>query len=128
MIRIPHVFLLAAFLFGCSSTPCYEKERKEREAERTAEFEKLKAKDTNSKTFVYKYDGTLQCKQGQEIPLKEMEKRLKGIPILSRSKKSDGMMRVQACGTPTGQANVYEIPRSFLGEAMKRDFLLWEFQ
>jgi glucose/arabinose dehydrogenase len=72
--------------------------------------------------FVSKADGSLQCGMGKAISAEEMEKELKGIKVLSRDKRSDGMMHIQVCGSPTGMINVYEIPASSLAEAEARGF------
>lgn len=76
---------------------------------------------------VYKYDGTLQCDMGKLIPPDAMEKELAGIQVFSKESKSDGMMRIQVCGSPTGQANVFEIDRKDLEAAKKIGFQEWTF-
>ena len=78
--------------------------------------------------FVYKYDGSLQCKRGKVIPLEVMAKDLAGIEIFSMKKKNDGMMHIQVCGSITGRANVFEIPANALGLAEKRGFKKWTFE
>lgn len=84
---------------------------------------------TNSKTrvFVYKYDGSLQCGMGQTIALEIMRKDLKTIPVYRSENKNDNLMHIQACGTPTGRANVFEIDRDQLEAAKKFGFLEWTF-
>lgn len=72
--------------------------------------------------FVYKSDGSLQCKAAVGIPVAEMEKQLEGINVYSRDKRPDGKMHIQVCGSPTGMINVYEIPESSLQEAEARGF------
>jgi hypothetical protein len=74
---------------------------------------------------VYKADGSLQCGMGKKITLEDMEKELKGIQVFSRSNQNDGLMRIQVCGAPTGQSNVYEISRSDLEKALKAGFKEW---
>ncbi len=74
---------------------------------------------------VYKADGSLQCGQGKAIPLTEMEKSLKGIKTYSSINRNDGMMRIQLCGSPTGNCNVYEIDRKDLDAALKLGFKEW---
>lgn len=76
---------------------------------------------------VYKEDGSLQCAMGKPVKLEEMEKELKGIPVMGREKKSDGMMRIQLCGSPTGMMNTYKIPSDRVSEALKRGFKKWNF-
>lgn len=77
---------------------------------------------------VYKPDGSLQCGQGKQIPLAEMQKQLKGIQVFSSANKNDGMMRIQVCGSPTGNHNVYEIDRKDLDVAIKAGFKEWTFE
>lgn len=74
---------------------------------------------------VYKFDGSLQCGQGKKIDLSEMQKELKTIKVYSSVNKSDGMMHIQLCGSPTGNCNVYEIDRKDLDEALKAGFKQW---
>lgn len=76
---------------------------------------------------VFKPDGSLQCNQGKPVPLNEMRKELDGLTIHQASQKNDGLMRIQKCGTPTGQCNVYEIDRAQLETALKRGFTEWTF-
>lgn len=72
--------------------------------------------------FVFKADGSLQCGMGKAISLEDMEKELKGIKVLSRDKRPDGMMHIQVCGSPTGIINIYEIPAANLADAESRGF------
>lgn len=74
---------------------------------------------------VYKADGSLQCGQGQVIPAAEMQKELKNIKVYSSANKNDGMMRIQVCGAPTGNSNVYEIDRKDLAAAIRMGFKEW---
>ncbi len=75
-----------------------------------------------SSVFVYKPDGSLQCGTAKGVSLEEMEKQLRGIPVLSRDKRPDGKMHIQVCGSPTGIINVFEINESTLKEAEARGF------
>jgi hypothetical protein len=77
---------------------------------------------------VYKPDGSLQCGQGKAVPLAEMQKQLKNIKVYSSANKNDGMMRIQVCGSPTGNANIYEIDRKDLEAALKTGFKEWTFE
>jgi hypothetical protein len=110
--------LVLVMFLGCTSTHC-----------RIKEIEQLQAKQENKpKTVkVYRYDGTLQCGMGKRIPLEEMQKDLKDIPILSAAHLNDGLMRVQLCGSPTGDANVFEIEDSKLERAKEFGFREWTF-
>lgn len=75
-----------------------------------------------SSIFVYKPDGSLQCGTAKGLSLEEMEKQLRGIPVLSRDKRPDGKMHIQVCGSPTGMINVFEIDETHLKEAEARGF------
>lgn len=129
-------FLISMLLLqACAAGPCYPLKHPEL-AHRTTAGAKL-GKDTkgtsvsepqtsDSRVFVYKPDGSLQCGMGKGIPPEEMEKELEGIKVYSRENRPDGKMHIQVCGSPTGQVNVYEIPASSLKEAEKRGFKKFE--
>ncbi len=112
------LMLGTSLITGCTSTHC-----------RLKEIEQLQAKQDNKpKTVrVYRYDGTLQCGMGKRIPLEDMQKELKDIPILSSAHLNDGLMRIQLCGSPTGDANVFEIEESHLEKAKGLGFREWTF-
>jgi hypothetical protein len=76
--------------------------------------------------FVSKPDGSLQCGQGQAMSPQEMEKQLEGIKVFSRENRSDGLMHIQVCGSPTGMINVFEILAGSLKDAEKRGFKKFE--
>lgn len=80
------------------------------------------------KVRIYKYDGSLQCGQGKPVSLEQMATELKGIKIFTSQKKSDGLMHIQVCGSPTGMANVFEILESDLAKAEKSGFKRWTFE
>lgn len=88
----------------------------------------MTATTTTARVKVYKSDGSLQCGQGQQIPLAEMQTQLKGIKVYSSANKNDGLMRIQVCGSPTGNHNVYEIDRQDLEAALKAGFKEWTFE
>lgn len=74
---------------------------------------------------VSKPDGSLQCQARPGIPLDEMAKKeLVGVKILSSEKKSDGLMRIQSCGSATGMLNTYTIRHQDLRTAQKAGFTL----
>ncbi len=83
------------------------------------------AKDLSQRVYVYKADGSLQCGQGKKIELNEMKKQLDSIEVFSADNKHDGLMRVQMCGQPTGNCNVYEVKASDLDLAIKLGFKKW---
>lgn len=63
--------------------------------------------------WFYKLDGTLQCNQGAEIPLAQMQREIEAIVgagnVAKAEKKMHPDMRPQMCGRPTGRANRYSI-------------------
>jgi hypothetical protein len=73
---------------------------------------------------VYKYDGTLLCEVGKEIPLEVMARQLTdaGISIVSQRKSDDGLMHIQLCGASTGRVNAYEIASSDTQKALDLGF------
>lgn len=73
---------------------------------------------------VYKYDGTLQCGQGKEIPQDTMAKELttKGIKVEASRKGRDGLAHIAVCGASTGSTNVYSIDIKSLEQAEKLGF------
>lgn len=111
-------------LSACSSRPCKIEERTD-----IVMIENKKStsekKDLTQRVFVYKPDGSLQCGQGEKIALERMQKDLGSIEVFSSANKSDGMMRIQVCGSPTGYNNVYEINLSDLDAAIKLGFKKW---
>lgn len=119
-LRIGFVWLLifALFSVSCSSTHC-----------RVKEIEQLQSKqESKPKTVrVYRYDGTLQCGMGKRVSIEDMQKELKDIPVLSSAHLNDGLMRIQLCGSPTGDANVYEIEETHLEKAKSLGFREWTF-
>lgn len=77
---------------------------------------------------VFKYDGTLQCGMGKLIPIEEMKKEFKEIKIYKAVSKSDGQMRIQLCGSPSGSAHIFEIDRANLSEVLNLGFKEWIFE
>ena len=124
-------FAPTIFLIACSSGNC----RAQREAEKAkgkdvsvVSEEKLQANTNNkNKIWIYKYDGSLQCGQGSAITPEAMQKELQGIKVFKAESRIDNLMHVQACGTPTGRANVFEIDVSMLESAKKKGFKEWTF-
>ena len=70
----------------------------------------------DNRVQVYKYDGTLQCGMGGEIPLDEMAKELEtaDIEVIESRKGTDGLVHITVCGSSTGAINVYVINRGAL--------------
>lgn len=82
--------------------------------------------DAQSRVFVHKPDGSVQCEKNSGKSLEVMAKDLDGVKIYSQSKKSDGMMRIQVCGAATGMSNVYEIDSANLQRALDVGFKVWK--
>lgn len=117
--------LLITFLtLGCTTNS----------AEKNSKFDSMKTNEKMTldksqlnmkKVKVAKPDGTLQCSQGKKIEIDVMQKDLKDITVFSSSNMSDGRMRIQMCGAPTGHYNVYEILEGDLEKAKALGFELW---
>ncbi|MFN8790376.1 MAG: hypothetical protein ACK5Y2_02860 [Bdellovibrionales bacterium] len=134
------ILILFTALLACQNQPCREIQKQnealagqkaERESAGSSASVGPAATGTGAamlKVKVYKPDGSLQCGMGQKIPLEVMEKELKGIKVHSRSNRNDGLMRIQVCGAPTGNSNVYEIDRTDLEKALKKGFKEWTFE
>lgn len=134
LIRAGNILVSMFLLQACASGPCYPLKHpelaKRSTGTKTGEGAKGSAvsepKLSDSRVFVYKPDGSLQCGMGKGVSPNEMEKQLDGIKVYSRENRPDGKMHIQVCGSPTGQVNVYEIPASSLKEAEKRGFKKFE--
>jgi hypothetical protein len=116
-------------LVACANKNCREV-RLEEEKSNPATAKKIAVDQSpgpQSRVKVYKYDGSKQCGMGSAAPLEQMQKELGGMKVYSAENKMDGLMHIQACGTPTGQANVYEIDRKDLAQAKKLGFKEWVF-
>lgn len=134
ILLIPVLFVVGA----CSHGNCRSQKKDSSESTKaaaaaagTATTPIPEANVTSSSTErvkVYKADGSLQCGQGKAVPVAEMQKQLKNIKVYSSANKNDGMMRIQVCGSPTGNNNVYEIDRKDLEAALKAGFKEWTFE
>ncbi len=112
------VLILAA----CSHGDCRGEKMKKSQTEAGAV---VTTSNTSDRVKVFKPDGSLQCGQGQKISLAEMQKELGSVQVFSSKNQNDGMMRIQLCGSPTGNCNVYEIDRKDLSAAQKAGFKEW---
>ncbi len=79
----------------------------------------------NERVHVFKANGSLQCGQGKSIDAAAMSKELKEITVYSSTTENDGKMRIQVCGAPTGNVNVYEIDKTNLDRAVSFGFSEW---
>jgi hypothetical protein len=86
--------------------------------------------NSQTRTKVFKYDGSLQCGKGKAVPVAEMQKELTAahIQVYSSANKPDGLMHIQVCGSATGRANVYEIDKTSLEAAKKLGYKEWTFE
>ncbi len=126
-MKIILVLLSMGFVLGaCSHANCGAQKPKDQSAlAASATGATVGSGSSTDKVKVYKADGSLQCGQGKKIDLYEMQKGLGTIKVYSSENKNDGMMRIQLCGTPTGNSNVYEIDRKDLEAALKLGFKEW---
>ena len=128
MKNFSFIIIFALAISACSTSQCIRKEKVPPMPNNSNVDKDLNITKSDKKaktTFIYKYDGSLQCGMGESIPLKEMAKQLDGINIYSQSKKNDGLMHIQVCGSNTGQINVYEIAEADLEKAIKKGFKSW---
>ncbi len=117
------------FLVGCAQGHCrLRAEQPTLEQPLAAAVEATPKTDVNGRIFVYKYDGSQQCKDGKQTSLDVMAKELGKITIFSSVKKRDNLMHIQVCGSPTGMANVYEISEKSLKDAESKGFKKWSFE
>ena len=124
--------LALGWCVGCASGHCRrrveapgEAQPPEASAPTPIRADKLRSKDH---VLVYKYDGGTQCETTPAVSLDDMAKELKGIAILSKSKRNDGLLHISSCGGSTGIANAYEISAKFLPKAEARGFRRWTFE
>ncbi len=75
---------------------------------------------------VFMYDGTLQCGQGEEIPLERQAELLtsKDIEVLTSRKGTDGFQHIAVCGASTGTLNIFAIKPDDLAAARELGFSL----
>lgn len=113
-------------LAACSSGNCRAQDRSNlKTLEKGTAGDPMLKPSQADRVKVYKADGSLQCGQGKAIPVADMQKELGNIQVFSSQNKNDGMMRIQVCGSPTGNSNVYEILRKDLEAAQKKGFKEW---
>lgn len=125
-----------SFLFSCSTTTCKPNETisqnegsdlsKQPVAGETPFSQTSTMTNQIKKIKIYKPDGSIQCEKGTGISAAEMQKQLGDIKTYSAENKSDGLIRIQVCGTPTGNCNVYEINEADFVKAEKLGFKIWK--
>lgn len=127
-ILIIKLTLLSSIFIACADGNCRENADMQKKANPTAQNSTVENGSATTKTDyikVYKYDGTLQCGMGEFITIDKMKADLKSIKVFSAQNKSDGLMHIQLCGSPTGKANVYEILKQDLAAAKSYGFKEW---
>lgn len=123
---INKLILSIAFLIfstGCVSGNC----RNQTDFKQVVTAETALPTPSAEKLKVYKEDGSLQCGMGKAVSLAEMQKQIADLKVYSSFNKNDAQMRIQVCGAPTGNCNVYEIDRSKLSEAQSKGFKEWVY-
>ncbi len=119
------ILLATLFTFSCSTTQCKDQPAQAKSNVESNVQKTFSGADQMNKVKIFKPDGTLQCNQGQKISLDVMAKELSEIQIFSSDNKHDGLMRIQLCGKPTGNNNVYEISSTDLERALALGFKKW---
>lgn len=132
------VVLVCGFVFGgCASRPCRQPRAPELDltvkqappasgTSATEDGGALASDNAPLKVRVYKSDGSRQCERRGGKSVEATERELAGIPVYHREKRSDGLMHIQVCGSPTGIINIFEIDSSNLKQAEERGFKRWE--
>lgn len=122
------VSISALFLISCAQGNCRQNRKDDPEIQAQKAEEIKKKSEASDRVYVFKYDGSLQCGQASATAVEDMKKDLGKVTVFSQENKPDGLMHIQACGTPTGRANVYWIARKDLSEAVKKGFKEWLWQ
>lgn len=119
---------LVSLVFGCTTGNCRSHKIKQEQSEGPKPLDEnrlLPPPSISERVKIYKPDGTLQCAQGKRISAEEMKNELKDIKVYKFFSKNDGMLRVQMCGAPTGNSNIYEIDRENLKKTLSLGFKEW---
>ncbi len=124
------ISFIGLILMGCQSHPCRDiKNQRIQEGTAQSTGQNQSRNPTAGvktlKVKVFKADGSLQCAMGKKISLEDMQKEFKGIEVFSKTNQNDGLMRIQVCGAPTGDSNVFEIKQEDLEKALKLGFKQW---
>lgn len=135
-MKIILTLVIFGFLFSCSTRTCKPNETIQ-STDTTAKVSQPVAGETTispitnmanqiKKIKVYKPDGSIQCEQGTGVKPEEMQKQLGDIKVYSADNKHDGLIRIQVCGHPTGNCNVFEINEADFAKAEKLGFKKWK--
>lgn len=125
MKTVLNLLIVGLLVVSCSTTHC--RDLKSDSTVKSAASKIQESASVTEKVKVYKIDGSLQCGMGKPISLADMQKEFGDLKVYKSENKNDGMMRIQLCGSPTGQCNVYEIDRANLEAAVKLGFKEWLF-
>lgn len=115
-------------LVGCSTGNCRSKQIQAEQAgpEVVPKENKLLPDPTvTDRVRVFKANGSLQCGQGKTIDPATMAKELKEISVYKSAVENDGKIRIQMCGAPTGNVNIFEIDKTNLERALGFGFTEW---
>lgn len=129
--------LITGSLFSCSTRTCKPNETLAQSQGAAATANQPVAGETKispttnmtnqiKKIKIYKPDGSVQCEQGTGTPAAEMAKQLGDIKVYTSENKHDGLIRIQVCGQPTGNCNVFEINESDFAKASALGFKKWK--
>lgn len=123
-------FVAIQLISSCANKPCEDRAITNQNSAQKQEGqqimnEQIKNQDLSKRVRIFKPDGSLQCGMGKKIDLASMQKELGDIKVYSSENKHDGLMRVQVCGHPTGNCNVYEIDENNLEKATNLGFKKW---
>jgi len=133
MMKFKVSFVSVFLVFtACANKNCREvRMEEEKKNPALAQAESLKTPPAQvgpqSRVRVFKYDGSKQCGMAEATPIEKMQSELRDLKVYSAQNLPDGLMHIQACGTPTGRANVYEIDRKDLAAAKKLGFKEWVY-
>lgn len=125
------ILMVSIFIFSCSTRTCKPGESlAEKNMNNPAvSAAAAKASPMNNqikKIRVFKLDGSVQCEPSSGVAVDLMAKELDGVKIYSSENKSDGLIRIQQCGKPTGKCNVFEIADTDFAKAEKLGFKKWK--
>tara|TARA_B100001248_G_scaffold262269_1_gene257107 strand:- start:2930 stop:3337 length:408 start_codon:yes stop_codon:yes gene_type:complete len=128
MLRI---FLISLLLVACSSGRCRQKKTNKDFVQQTANLPEFQKKQPKKITYadlqivqIYAPDGSKQCEADTQIPVENFKQKLEkaDVKVIKVSHKSDGMIRIQTCGTPTGMIYVFDIQKIDLQKALELGF------
>lgn len=125
--KITWVFALAILLVAASALAFSRSPASNTQSQSTAASTSQPAAPGTMPTdaiWIERMDGEKSCEHGTAQSLAEGANELKnvGVQVFDSLKGSDGKMRVQMCGTPTGKSNRYRIRKADLEKARSIGF------